>query len=86
MIAVLDPASHRVNVANAGHVPAIRCRPGKRSKEVGIEQVGTPLGVIEGQQLDASNKIVIEQLSFGGNIESDTAVSLPLDLAVMIFL
>lgn len=38
---------------------------------------------IEGQQLKASNKIRIEQLKFGEAIKSESAISLPLDLAVM---
>lgn len=37
---------------------------------------------IEASQLKASNKIRIEQLEFGDKVESENAVSLPLDLAV----
>jgi hypothetical protein len=38
--------------------------------------------VIEANQLEASNKILIDQLKFGDRVESESAVSLPLDLAV----
>ncbi|MGJ8641594.1 MAG: DUF748 domain-containing protein [Opitutaceae bacterium] len=37
---------------------------------------------IVNNQLTAKNKIVIDQLSFGESVESETAVRLPLDLAV----
>jgi hypothetical protein len=37
---------------------------------------------IQSSQLKASNKIVIEQLEFGDSVKSESAVSLPLDLAV----
>lgn len=35
-------------------------------------------------QLQASNKIVVDQLNFGDSVESEGAISLPLDLAVML--
>lgn len=37
---------------------------------------------IQNNQLKASNKILINQLQFGDSVESETAISLPLDLAV----
>ena len=37
---------------------------------------------VKDNQLKASNKILIDQMSFGDKVDSDTAVSLPLDLAV----
>lgn len=37
---------------------------------------------VKDNQLKASNKILIDQMSFGDKVASDTAVSLPLDLAV----
>jgi serine phosphatase RsbU (regulator of sigma subunit) len=44
-LTVIDPRSHRLAVANAGHpVPLIR-RSGGAIEEVGCEESGTPLGV-----------------------------------------
>ncbi|MGJ8651313.1 MAG: DUF748 domain-containing protein [Opitutaceae bacterium] len=37
---------------------------------------------IQNNQLKASNKILIDQLQFGDSVKSETAISLPLDLAV----
>jgi flagellar motor protein MotB len=37
---------------------------------------------VKDSQLKASNKILIDQMSFGEKVDSDTAISLPLDLAV----
>jgi len=61
IVAVLDPASHRVTFVNAGHMPAVvrECdpedpqgRPG-RLRPVGIEEAGLPLGVDPGWAYEA---------------------------------
>ncbi len=47
---ILDPANHRVSVANAGHMaPVLRTRDGSLS-EPSDEEAGLPLGIMEGME------------------------------------
>ncbi len=45
MVAVLDPASHRVTICNAGHLPAFLRDPSGRVLQAGAGLGGLPLGI-----------------------------------------
>lgn len=46
IVAVLDPVRHRVQLANAGHLPPLRRHSGN-VEPVGGQQSGLPLGIVE---------------------------------------
>ncbi|MFN7967557.1 MAG: SpoIIE family protein phosphatase [Acidobacteriota bacterium] len=47
-LAVLDPASHLVEVVNAGHLPPLLVHAGRPPREVCLEEGGFPLALIPG--------------------------------------
>jgi serine phosphatase RsbU (regulator of sigma subunit) len=49
-IAILDPERHEVQLASAGHVPAIVRRADQQAEFVGINESGMPLGVMSNQR------------------------------------
>ncbi|MEX0704580.1 MAG: SpoIIE family protein phosphatase [Planctomycetales bacterium] len=49
LVAVLDPARHRVTIANAGHLPPLLRTPAGKVKSLGKKDSGLPLGIVPGQ-------------------------------------
>jgi sigma-B regulation protein RsbU (phosphoserine phosphatase) len=48
VLAVVDPATHQVTFVNAGHMAPLLRRKGEAElREIGEEQIGVPLGVLE---------------------------------------
>ena len=47
-IVVLDPAAHRAQIVNAGHLPVFLRDPHGAVAEIGPEQEGLPLGMMPG--------------------------------------
>lgn len=47
VVAVLDPNEHRLTLVNAGHMPPILRHIGGKVEEIGGEEAGLPLGVLE---------------------------------------
>lgn len=52
---VIDPRTHEVTVANAGHPPAFLRRSDGTVEEIGDDVAGTPLGVVTDQQFETSS-------------------------------
>lgn len=48
VLAVIDPHSHQVAVANAGHMAPIHRTKGGQIVEIGVDETGLPLGIMEG--------------------------------------
>jgi serine phosphatase RsbU (regulator of sigma subunit) len=53
-IVVLDPKTHEITIANAGHPPAILRRVDGTVVELGEDVAGTPLGVVPDQHYETS--------------------------------
>jgi serine phosphatase RsbU (regulator of sigma subunit) len=51
-LGVLDPSTHSLTVANAGHMPTMIRRASGQVEEVGDEQTGMPLGVMDDAQYE----------------------------------
>jgi serine phosphatase RsbU (regulator of sigma subunit)/pSer/pThr/pTyr-binding forkhead associated (FHA) protein len=47
LVAVIDLAQFGVTLVNAGHIPPLRCRPGKAPEPIGEENAGLPLAGID---------------------------------------
>ncbi|MFQ5730858.1 MAG: PP2C family protein-serine/threonine phosphatase [Planctomycetaceae bacterium] len=54
-LVVVDPRTHEVTVANAGHPPAFVRRRDGLVAEIGDDVAGTPLGVVTDQQFETSS-------------------------------
>jgi serine phosphatase RsbU (regulator of sigma subunit) len=51
-LGVLDPKTHSLTVANAGHMPTMIRRASGKVEEVGHDQTGVPLGVLDDAQYE----------------------------------
>jgi phosphoserine phosphatase RsbU/P len=80
-IIVLNPTTHEITVANAGHPPVLLRRPGGIVEELGNEVAGTPLGVVPDLQYKTSNFTLNEGESIllysDGIIDAMNAKELP---------
>lgn len=50
--AVVDPKSHEISIANAGHLPPVRRFADGSVELVGMNESGMPLGVVQDQQFE----------------------------------
>ena len=53
IVAVVDPASHRLTLVNAGHMPPLLRRACGNVEEVGDEITGLPIGVMDGFEYES---------------------------------
>jgi phosphoserine phosphatase RsbU/P len=51
-LCVLDPQTHQVAVAGAGHMPPLVRSPSGAVREVGSDAIGLPLGLVEGAEYE----------------------------------
>ncbi len=50
VLVILDPATHQVSVANAGHMAPMLRSPRGQIAEPGADEAGLPLGIMEGME------------------------------------
>ncbi len=53
VVAVLDPGSHKLTLVNAGHMPPLLRKSAGEVVEIGGDEAGLPLGVIDDYQYEA---------------------------------
>ena len=58
VIAVVDPAKHQLTLVNAGHMPPMLRNAAGEVTEIGGEQAGLPVGVVEDFEFEAYEHIL----------------------------